>query len=107
MGAGFKGGEIVPTFGMGATFGGVVGGMLGMDPGVAAALGMVGLFCSGTNATLASIILSIELFGTANLYLFGFMCVVACMLAGQASLYGAQITKYNNTSMKRVGPRFE
>ena len=105
LAAGFKGGEIVPTFCIGATFGCVVGGLLGMDPGVAAALAMVGLFCSGTNATLASIILSIELFGTANLYLFGFVCVVACMLAGQASLYGSQIAKYDNTSMKRVAPR--
>ena len=107
LAAGFKGGEIVPTFCIGATFGCVVGGLLGMDPGVAAALGMVGLFCSGTNATLASIILSIELFGTANLYLFAFMCVVSCLLAGQSSLYGSQITKYDNTSMRRVGPRFQ
>ena len=106
LAAGFKGGEIVPTFCIGATFGCVVGGLLGMDPGIAAALGMVGLFCSGTNATLASIILSIELFGTANLYLFAGMCVVSCLLAGQSSLYGSQITKYDNTSMKRVAPRF-
>ena len=105
LAAGFKGGEIVPTFCIGATFGCVVGGLIGMDPGVAAALGMVGLFCSGTNATLASIILSIELFGTANLYLFAFMCVVAYLLAGQSSLYGSQIAKYDNTSMRRVGPR--
>ena len=106
LGAGFKGGEIVPTFCIGATFGCVVGGLLGMDPGVAAALGMVGLFCSGTNATLASIILSIELFGISNLYLFAFMCVVTCLLAGHSSLYGSQIAKYDNTSMHRVGPRF-
>ena len=105
LAAGFKGGEIVPTFCIGATFGWLVGSLLGMDPGVAAALGMVGLFCSGTNATLASIILSIELFGTANLYLFAFMCVVAYLLAGQSSLYGSQIAKYDNTSMRRVGPR--
>ena len=105
LAAGFKGGEIVPTFCIGATFGCVVGGLIGMDSGVAAALGMVGLFCSGTNATLASIILSIELFGTANLYLFAFMCVVAYLLAGQSSLYGSQIAKYDNTSMRRVGPR--
>ena len=105
LAAGFKGGEIVPTFCIGATFGCVVGGLLGLDPGVAAALGMVGLFCSGTNATLASIILSIELFGTANLYLFAGMCVICCLMSGQISLYGSQITKYDNTSMKHVGPR--
>ena len=105
LAAGFKGGEIVPTFCIGATFGCIVGGLLGMDPGVAAALGMVGLFCSGTNATLASIILSIELFGIANLYLFAFICVVVCMLSGQASLYGSQLIKYGKISMERVRPR--
>ena len=105
LAAGSKGGGIVPTFCIGATFGCVAGGLLGMDPGVAGALGMVGLFCCGTNATLASIILSIELFGTANLYLFAFMCVVECLLAGHSSLYGSQIMKYDAISMRRVGPR--
>ena len=105
LATGFKGGEIVPTFCIGATFGCVVGGLIGMDPGVAAALSMVGLFCCGTNATLASIILSIELFGTSNLYLFAFMCVVECLLAGHSSLYGSQIMKYDPLSMRHVAPR--
>ena len=69
-------------------------------------MGLVGLFCCATNSPFASIVLSIEMFGSANLYLFAFMCVVTCLLAGQSSLYGSQITKYDNTSMKRVGPRF-
>ena len=106
LAAGFKGGEIVPTFCIGATFGCVLGRLIGMDPGVAAALGMVGLFCCGTNAPLASIILSIELFGTANLYLFAFICVLVFLLSGHSSLYGSQVMKYDNTSMRRVGPRF-
>lgn len=106
LGAGFKGGEIVPTFCIGATFGCVLGGLMGMDAGVAAALSMIGLFCCGTNAPLASIILSIELFGTANLYLFACICVIVCILSGHSSLYGSQMMKYDNTSMRRVGPRF-
>ncbi|MBQ9148182.1 MAG: chloride channel protein [Oscillospiraceae bacterium] len=107
LAAGFKGGEIVPTFCIGATFGCVVGGLLGMDPGVAAALAMVGLFCCGTNTPLGSIVLSIELFGTANLYLFAFMCVIVFLLSGHSSLYGSQVMKYSKISMHRVGPRFE
>ncbi len=42
--AGFRGGEIVPTFFIGSTFGCVAGGMLGLDPGFAAAVGL--LLCS-------------------------------------------------------------
>ena len=63
LGSGFKGGEIVPTFCIGATFGCWIGGLLGLDPGLAGALGLVGLFCGVTNSPIASIILSIEMFG--------------------------------------------
>ena len=105
LAAGFKGGEIVPTFCIGATFGCVVGGLLGMDPGIAAALGLVGLFCCGTNAPIASIILSIEMFGTANLYHFAFVCVVVFLLSGHSSLYGSQVQKYKKTSMVKVGKK--
>lgn len=37
IGCGFRGGEIVPSFFVGATFGCVAGGLMGMDPGFAAA----------------------------------------------------------------------
>ena len=43
--AGFKGGEIVPTFFIGATFGCVAGGILGLNPSFGAAIGMISLFC--------------------------------------------------------------
>ena len=105
LAAGFKGGEIVPTFCIGATFGCIFGGLIGMDPGIAAALGLVGLFCCGTNAPIASIILSIEMFGTANLYHFAFVCVVVFLLSGHSSLYGSQIQKYKKTSMFHVGSK--
>ena len=105
LAAGFKGGEIVPTFCIGATFGCVFGGLLGLDPGIAAALGLVGLFCCGTNAPIASIILSIEMFGTANLYHFAFVCVIVFLLSGHSSLYGSQVQKYKKTSMVKVGKK--
>ena len=43
--SGYKGGEIVPTLFVGATFGCVAGGLLGMDAGFGAAVGMTALFC--------------------------------------------------------------
>jgi len=78
LAAGFKGGEIVPTFCIGATFGCLIGGLLGLDPGIAAAVGLVGLFCCATNSPLASIVLSVEMFGGANLYFF--VCSGLCDL---------------------------
>ena len=97
LAAGFKGGEIVPTFCIGATFGCILGGLLGLDPGISAAMGLVGLFCCATNSPLAAIVLSIEMFGGANMYLFGMVCVICFLLSGNGGLYGSQVIKYDKT----------
>lgn len=99
LAAGFKGGEIVPTFCIGATFGCVLGGLLGLDAGMAAALGLVGLFCCATNSPFASIILSIEMFGSTNLYLFAFVCVVCFVLSGNSGLYASQIIQFKKAEL--------
>ena len=101
LAAGFKGGEIVPTFCIGATFGCVVGGLLGLDPGIAAALALVGLFCCATNAPLASIFLSIEMFGGANIHLFAFTCVICFVLAIRVGLYGSQRIQMDHTTISK------
>ena len=98
LAAGFKGGEIVPTFCIGATFGCVAGGLLGLDPGLCGALGLIGLFCCATNSPLASIILSIEMFGGANLHLFALVCVICFVLSGHSGLYASQIARFDKAS---------
>ena len=101
LAAGFKGGEIVPTFCIGATFGCVVGSLLGLDAGICGALGLIGLFCAATNAPLASIILSIEMFGGANIHLFAFTCVICFVLAIRVGLYGSQNIQTDPNSILR------
>ena len=98
LAAGFKGGEIVPTFCIGATFGCLVGGLLGLDAGLCGALGLVGLFCCATNSPLASIVLSIEMFGGANLHLFALVCVICFVLSGHSGLYASQIIQFDKAS---------
>ena len=98
LAAGFKGGEIVPTFCIGATFGCVVGGILGLDAGICGALGLIGLFCCATNSPLASIVLSIEMFGGANLHLFALVCVICFVLSGNTGLYASQIHAFDKAS---------
>ncbi|MBO4880669.1 MAG: chloride channel protein, partial [Firmicutes bacterium] len=80
--AGFKGGEIVPTFFIGATFGCTFAPLLGLDPSFAAGLGMTALFCGVTNCPIASILLSFELFGGEGLVLFALCCSMSYMLSG-------------------------
>ena len=99
LSAGFKGGEIVPTFCVGATFGCFLGGLLGLDAGFAAALGLIGLFCCATNSPFASIVLSIEMFGSTNLYLFAFVCVICFVLSGNSGLYASQIIQFSKTDL--------
>ena len=98
LAAGFKGGEIVPTFCIGATFGCVVGGLLGLDPGICGALGLIGLFCCATNSPFASIVLSIEMFGSANVHLFALVCVICFVLSGQSGLYVSQMHIFHKAS---------
>lgn len=95
--AGFKGGEIVPTFFAGATFGCIAGPIIGLSPSFAAALGIVSVFCGVTNCPLTSIILSYELFGGNGVPLFALSCAIAYMMSGYWSLYGSQKVVYSKT----------
>lgn len=101
LAAGFKGGEIVPTFCIGATFGCVAGGILGLDPGFAAMVGLVGLFCAATNSPLTAIVLSVEMFGVANLQAVALVCVVAFLLSGNVGLYSSQRMEFSKFTMKK------
>ena len=100
LAAGFKGGEIVPTFCVGATFGCLLGGIMGLDAGICGALGLIGLFCCATNSPIASIVLSIEMFGSSNLYLFALVCVICFVLSGNSGLYASQIIQFNKSDLK-------
>ncbi|MFU0825584.1 MAG: Chloride/fluoride channel protein [Clostridium sp.] len=95
IGTGFKGGEIVPTFFIGSTFGCVVGGLLGIDPGFGAAIGLVALFCGVVNSPIASVILSIELFGSRGIILFAIACSISYMMSGYYGLYSSQKIMYS------------
>lgn len=102
LGAGFKGGEIVPTFFIGATMGCWVGGLLGLDPGFAAAIGLIATFCAVVNSPVASILLGIELFGAQGLIFFGIACSISYMLSGYYGLYGSQKIMYSKTKAKYI-----
>lgn len=95
LAAGFKGGEIVPAFFCGATFGCFYGSLLGLPASFAAAAGMVSVFCGVTNCPLTSILLSYELFGGAGLPLYALCCAVSYMLSGYSGLYHAQKIMYS------------
>ena len=87
LAAGLKGGEIIPTFCVGATFGCVFGSILGLDPGFGAALGHVGLFCCTTNSPISAVFLGIEMFGFGALPYFVIVCIVLWLLSVNKGLF--------------------
>ena len=53
LGSCYKGGEIVPSFYIGATFGCLFGQIAGFSPSICAALGMVSVFCAAQKRTVS------------------------------------------------------
>lgn len=97
LGACYKGGEIIPTIFVGATFGAVAAPFLGLPAAAGAALGICGVFCGVTNCPLASIALCFELFGLSGLPLFLIVAAVSFRLSGYYSLYSGQKIMYSKT----------
>ena len=91
LGVGFKGGEVVPSFFVGATFGCVAAPLLGIPAGFGAALGLAGVFCGASNCVVASLVLAIELFGAQGLWYFAIVCGITYALSGYAGLYHSQL----------------
>ena len=95
IGCGFKGGEVVPSFFVGATFGCAAGGLLGLPPSFAADVGLVAVFCGAVNCPIASVILSVELFGAGGMAYFAAACAVSYLLSGYCGLYSSQTILYS------------
>lgn len=93
LAAGFRGGEIVPVFCIGATFGCVTGGLLGIDSGLAAALGIAGLFCCTTFSPFSAVILSAEMFGIEILPYSIIVCLLTWLLSGKQGLFYGRLFK--------------
>ena len=95
LAAGFKGGEVVPSFFVGATFGCTAAPLLGLPAGFGAAVGLAAVFCGVTNCPLASTLLAVELFGAEGLLYFALACCLSYMLSGYQGLYSSQTILYS------------
>ncbi|MBO5336375.1 MAG: chloride channel protein [Lachnospiraceae bacterium] len=95
LGVGFKGGEIVPSFFIGATFGCLMGQVLGISPSLCAAVGMIAVFCGVTNSPVTSLWIAVELFGMDCIYFVLIGVAISYMLSGYYSLYHSQKILYS------------
>ncbi len=95
LGAGFKGGEIVPSFFIGATFGCLMGNLMGLSPSLTAAIGMGAVFCGVTNCPITSLLICFELFGFEGMPYFLLSVAISYMLSGYYGLYRSQKIVYS------------
>ena len=102
MRAGYRGGEIVPAFSIGATFGCVAGGILGFSPELAAAASMVALFCGVTNCPITAMLISFELFGFSGAAYYLIAISISYAVSGYYSLYKDQTIVYSKYKARYI-----
>ena len=105
IGAGFKGGEIVPTLFIGATMGGALSLLIGLDPAFGAAVGIAALFCGVTNCPLATVLLSIGLFGGEGALFYMLAACISFLLSGCFSLYTGQHIVFSKLREEEIDAR--
>lgn len=102
LASGFRGGEVVPCFFIGACFGCTVGPLIGIPAGFAAAVGLISVFCGAVNCPIASIILAVELFGGDGLIFYALCCGLSHAFSGYSGLYSSQRILYDKYKMRRI-----
>ncbi len=103
LSVGFKGGEIIPTLFIGATFGCFMGQLLGISPSLCAAVGMAALFCGVTNSPITSMLIALEMFGMEVFPYIMLGVAISYMLSGYEGLYESQKIVYSKFRKKYLG----
>lgn len=105
LGAGFKGGEIVPSLFVGATLGNAIAPWLELDPAFGSAIAMIALFCGVVNCPIAAILFGVELFGSDCILLFCIACAVSYVFSGYYGLYTSQKILYDKLHPRYINTR--
>ena len=104
LAAGYKGGEIVPSFFVGAAFGCFFGNIIDLSPSLCAAAGMGAVFCGVTNSPITSLLICFELFGFEGMPYYLLSIALSYVLSGYYGLYQSQkiiYSKYKNQYINR------
>ncbi|MCR5452100.1 MAG: chloride channel protein [Lachnospiraceae bacterium] len=93
--AGYKGGEIIPSFFIGASLGSFFGNLIGYDPTLCASLGIAGVFCGVTNCPITSLLIYCEIFGFDAAPYALLTCAISYIISGYYGLYTDQKIVYS------------
>lgn len=91
LAAGGCGGEITPTFFIGASSGLLFSMITGLDPSYCAALGVCAVLAASTNTPISGTLFAMELFGAQIAAFAGVACAVSYLVVGHRSLYPTQV----------------
>lgn len=105
LGSGFYGGIVTPQFVIGAVAGSAFAPLLGMDPMLGAAVGLVSVVAAASNTPIAAVLMGVELFGgtIGALYIAG-ATIAAYLIIGHRSIYPEQHLAYAKSSWMRIRP---
>jgi H+/Cl- antiporter ClcA len=105
IGSGFYGGIVTPQFVIGAIAGNAFAPLVGIDPSLGAAIGLVSVVAAASNTPIAAILMGVELFGgtPGTLYVAG-AAIAAYLIIGHRSIYPEQRLAYVKTSWMRAPP---
>lgn len=107
LGAGYKGGEIVPSFCIGGTFGCLFGTLVGFSSALCTGAGMAAVFCSVTNCPISSLLICFELFGYEGMPYFLLTIAFSYLFSGYFGLYSTQKIMYSKYKTKFIDRKAE
>ena len=79
-----------------------MGNILGVSPEVAAAAGMVALFCGVTNCPITAMLISFELFGFSGAAYYLIAISISYAVSGYYSLYKDQTIVYSKYKARYI-----
>jgi len=97
---GGTGGIIAPIIFSGTMAGNLFGSLLGLDRGIFAAMGFVGMLAGAANTPIAMSILAVELFGSSIAPYAAVVCVISFLMTGHRGIFATQrLTLRKSASM--------
>ncbi|MFQ5737079.1 MAG: chloride channel protein [Thermodesulfobacteriota bacterium] len=99
---GGSGGIVTPIFFAGATAGSIFSKILGVDPAMLAAIGLVSLLAGCANTPISASIMAVELFGPQVAPYASIACVISFVIAGHRSVYPSQVLSIRKSSSIKV-----
>ena len=90
MGTGFRGGEAIPLFFVGATLGNTLAPIFDLPTSFLAALGLIAVFSGGSNAPISCFLLGLELFEGKGIQYFFMVCFISYIFSGHHGIYASQ-----------------